>query len=100
MSQVYLRIGIDELNTALNVACVKLITLKVEKENIRLFELGERKQLTFTTMVKNVETEPGQNMFGGEVNLVSSTHCNPGSDIYYWSSVTMIKVRNRECVLM
>lgn len=62
----------------------------IEKNNQRIFGLRNKRKIEYTTYLRNIIIHGINNIFMEPVNLVSATHCNEGSDLYYWESIDAI----------
>ena len=93
MKDVYIRMGIDPTNSALSAGCIKRI-IKQFNKGYRVFMLGQKKKLESSIPATNIMSNPGtgENIFLNRVDLVSSAHCTPGSQVYYWDEITFIKI--------
>lgn len=81
----------------ITIQCLIKILKKYKKYNIRIFKLGKLKTIEYTTGISDVVayTEDNENIFHTNVNLISSTHCNPGSQIYYWDEINYVTIEEQ-----
>jgi Leucine-rich repeat (LRR) protein len=90
----YIPLNLDPINTSIRVSCLLEIIYQIHN-GIKIIKLLKRKKTNFTTNIKNIGIKNYQNIFNEQVDLVSSTHCNIGSEIYYWSEVSFFKTKNK-----
>jgi hypothetical protein len=72
--------------------CLNTIFSIYNNDKVRIFKLNDNmKKITYTSSINSVIIYGNENIFEDEVNLVSSTHCNPNSSVYYWDNFEIVK---------
>lgn len=84
--------------------CLNKIIYLFEKEKVRVFVLGGESDMTainYSAMIDSVMIEQGKNVFSKKLNLVSSSHCNDGTNMRAWTHIWYIPAdRTPSCSLM